>query len=270
MNKIYQISENVLAAFAVTEQIELLVGGQGNNYRAGDVVLKPIDNIEEYEWIAETMNNIKQDGFRVPHFIKSINGNWVEEGWAAYNFVEGTHKENHWEEKINACELFHYALKNLPCPDFISRKNDPWAIADRVVWGEQSIKHNPRLQKELNKLKALLKPINLPNQLVHGDFTGNVLFQENLPPAIIDFSPYFRPKDFAKAIIVVDALVWEGADESILQLVKDLPEIKQLIIRAEMRRLIEIEECLKYFGKGTLDDIDAHKSIIDLICREVD
>jgi hypothetical protein len=38
-----------------------------------------------------------------------------------------------------------------------------------------------------------------------------VLFHDGLPPAIIDFTPYWRPVGYASAIVVADALVWEGA-----------------------------------------------------------
>ena len=51
---------------------------------------------------------------------------------------------------------------------------------------------------------------------MHGDLTGNVLFARGLPPAVIDFSPYWRPVGFASAVVVGDALLWEGADESLL------------------------------------------------------
>ena len=262
-----KIPQNVLDSFEVKEQPTQLSGGQGTNYKTGNIVLKPIENIVEYEWIAESMNSIKQDGFRVPHYIKSINGNWSEDGWIAYEFIEGEHIKNNWKEKFEVCELFHKALEGFDCPEFIKEANDPWAIADRVVWEEQTVEHHPKLQEQLDKLKRLLKSIDLPNQLIHGDITGNILFHNNLSPAIIDFSPYYRPKDFDKAIIVVDALVWEGADKTILEFVKDISEINQLIIRAEMRRLIEIEECMKYFKKGDLNDIEKHIATVDLICN---
>ena len=51
---------------------------------------------------------------------------------------------------------------------------------------------------------------------MHGDLTGNVLFADDLAPAVIDFSPYWRPTGFASAIVVGDALLWEGADETLL------------------------------------------------------
>jgi len=46
----------------------------------------------------------------------------------------------------------------------------------------------------------------------NGDLSGNVLFHAELPPAIIDCAAYWRPVAFVFAIVVADALVWEGAE----------------------------------------------------------
>jgi hypothetical protein len=45
------------------------------------------------------------------------------------------------------------------------------------------------LQPLIDALERRLRPIGLPSQLVHGDITGNVLFAQGRPPAVIDFSP---------------------------------------------------------------------------------
>jgi hypothetical protein len=73
---------------------------------------------------------------------------------------------------------------------------------------------------------------------VHGDLTGNVLFATDLPPAIIDFSPYWRPTPFASAIVVADALVWEGADASLLGAVAHIDRFEQFLLRAIIYRAV--------------------------------
>jgi hypothetical protein len=92
-----------------------------------------------------------------------------------------------------------------------------------------------------------------------------VLFAENLSPAVIDFSPYWRPAEFALAIIIVDALVWEGADISIMNYVRDVNEIDQMLARAEIRRLMEIDGHHRQSGKDTLAEVDAHLKTVNLI-----
>jgi hypothetical protein len=56
-----------------------------------------------------------------------------------------------------------------------------------------------------------------PAQLVHGDLGGNVLFAPSLAPAIIDFSPYWRPPGYAEAVAAVDAFLWFGAGDHVLR-----------------------------------------------------
>ena len=42
-----------------------------------------------------------------------------------------------------------------------------------------------------------------------------MLLHDQLPPAVIDLSLTWRPPAFAAAVVVVDALVWEGAEPSL-------------------------------------------------------
>jgi hypothetical protein len=69
-------------------------------------------------------------------------------------------------------------------------------------------------------LVSALRPVTAPSQLIHGDLTGNVVFDSARPPAIIDFSPYRRPAAYAAAIVAADALVWEGAARQVLDAVR--------------------------------------------------
>ncbi len=81
---------------------------------------------------------------------------------------------------------------------------------DRIAWGELPA-GDLGLVPEVADLLAARTPVRAASQLVHGDLTGNVLFADGLPPAVIDFSPYWRPKALASAVVAVDAVVWLGA-----------------------------------------------------------
>jgi len=76
------------------------------------------------------------------------------------------------------------------------------------------------------------RPVAAHRQLVHGDLTGNVVFAEGLPPGIIDFSPYWRPAAYAIGVVVADAVVWEGADLTLVDHVADRAEMGQCLVRA--------------------------------------
>ena len=75
-------------------------------------------------------------------------------------------------------------------------------------------------------------------QLVHGDLTGNVLFHPDLPPAVIDLSPYWRPSAFASAVVVADALAWEGAGLELIDAAADEPDFGQCLVRALLFRIV--------------------------------
>jgi hypothetical protein len=80
--------------------------------------------------------------------------------------------------------------------------------------------------------------VDLPAQLVHGDLAGNVLFHPELPPLVIDLSPYWRPPAFASAVVVVDALVWLGADEDLVKPLLEDEGFPQLLLRALLFRAV--------------------------------
>ena len=72
---------------------------------------------------------------------------------------------------------------------------------------------------ELDEPRPLLarrRAVEVASQLVHGDLGGNVLFDDELPPAVIDLSPYWRPAPYADAIVVADAVAGEGAPDELV------------------------------------------------------
>jgi len=118
---------------------------------------------------------------------------------------------------IEAGRALHRALASLSRPDFLDTRDDPWARADRVAWGEQSMHFVPELAGLAARLRSQPDPAGRP-QLVHGDLTGNVLFLPGFPPAVIDVSPYWRPPSDAEGIVAADALCWHRADADVLAL----------------------------------------------------
>ena len=132
-----------------------------------------------------------------------------------------------WPRLIAASRAFHAALA-WPAPPWLGRDGSPWTAGDQVAWGERDpgsvLAAAPgSLGGQLRSLLAALRPVRLPSQLIHGDLGGNVLFADGEPPAVIDFSPYWRPAGLALAVAVVDALLWGGASPATL----DEPELCQ-------------------------------------------
>jgi uncharacterized protein (TIGR02569 family) len=257
---------SVLAAFEVAGAPVALAGGQGSSWRVGDAVLKPLDLSEEQlAWQAEVSSSIACDGFRVSRPLRTAGGSLSVDGWCAWEALEGRHEERRWPEIIAVGERFHAALAGLPRPSFVADRSDPWSIGDRVAWGELRASEFAHV-KHVTRLASALEPIDAPGQLIHGDLTGNVLFDESLPPAVIDWAIYWRPAAFASAIVVGDALLWEGADETILAAVahvEDFPQylLRALILRAIAHRLFHRDE------PDEPDDADPYVPVVELACR---
>jgi len=243
-----------------------LDGGRGNAWRVGRLVLRPFGEGEApLAWQADVLGSITQVDFRVGVPRPTVGGDFVCQGWCAWQFLEGAHEERRWGEIIATGERFHRAIKDVPGPAFVAQRTDDWAIGDRVAWGELPADQFTD-SEHLPRLIAVRRPLDANCQLVHGDLTGNVLFAEELPPAIIDFSPFWRPPAYASAIVVADALVWEGADESLLDAVAHVPRFPQFLVRALIMRVVV--DCLFRQGEPTrADRDDPFPPAVELACR---
>ena len=251
---------HVLGAFGVTTEPEPLGGGSGTAWRCGGLVLKPLDAaVEEVEWQGELLDGLPGDGFRVSR----LRG--ISDGWCGWEHVAGEHRERAWPEVIAVGERFHAAIAHVPRPAFLDRRTNHWAVGERVAWGElragdfAHVKHLPRLMGTLGPVDTTA------SQLVHGDLTGNVLFAEGLPPAVIDVTPYWRPTGFASAIVVGDALLWEGADESLLTAVAHVDDFPQLLVRALIFRAV-VDALFRAGEPHRPDGADCFLAPVELAC----
>ena len=237
-----------LAAFGLAGEAAALEGGQGAAYRLGDVVLKrereraqSTHDAGEDEWRAELYERLAQDRFRVPRPVRSVDGRLVVDGWVAFEWLPGEHALDRWDEVLAVCDRFHAALRDEPRPAFLDAAVDPWSLAQRAVWGETPL--DPYLQlKHVACLVEALRPVDAPRQLIHADFTANVLFAPGLPPAVIDLSPWWAPVEYARAIVIGDALLWYGADASLASHVQPQFLIRAVLFRKIVDRLFRADE----------------------------
>jgi uncharacterized protein (TIGR02569 family) len=211
--------------------------------RVGAAVLKPADDGPEARWTAELLTEVRPDGFRLARPLRALDGRWVVDGWSAARFVEGEPgPAGRWGELLAAARALHVALSLVPPPDFLRSRTHRWAVADRVAWAEGSVTPRPEVAPLLSRLESVRLPVIASCQLVHGDLSGNVLFADGQPPAVIDFSPYWRPAAYADAIVAVDGLLWYGAGPDLLALAESSPDFPQLLVRALIFRLVAMNE----------------------------
>lgn len=228
----------LLRAFGVSGVPEVLAGGKGGTWRVGGVVLKPSEGAEESRWRAETLAAVRvSPQFRVPRPVPAADGTWLVDGWEAWRVVAGEPDTTRIDEVIRAGSAFHAAVAHLPRPAFLDARDDPWSYGDRVAWEEAPISGSSAGLELLEPLAAARRPVHLPEQIVHGDLPGNVLFADGLAPAIIDWSPYWRPVSWALAVAVADALCWYGAGPQVVDHWSHLPEWGQMLVRALIYRI---------------------------------
>ena len=233
------LDKQVAEAFGVNSEISLLPGGVDlKTFRSGNTVLRYLgnNNQEAGNWNAELFNQIKEDGFRVAKPIKAADGLWIVNGWVAEQFLEGRHASiDDLPLIINAVNKFHKALVGIPFPDYRKHEHTMWDRADEWTWGEVPEDIDPRLREIISGLLKLKKPVHLPDQLIHGDLNlNNILIADNQPPAIIDLTPYWRPAEFAQAVMAYWVGPYKG-DIEILTQFEDILEFDQMLVRAGLR-----------------------------------
>ena len=219
----------VLAAYGLTDRPTPLPGGQGTSWRVGEAVLKPDDAPPDLlGWRAGVLRRLAgRRDLRVSVPLRTRGGGLVADGWTASRWEPGTHVPGRWDEIVEAGRRLGAALAGEPRPDLLDRRTDPWAVADRVAWGEQDLPRDAG--PLLHELAGARRPLALPSQLVHGDLTGNVLLCDGLPPLVLDLSPYWRPAAYATAVVVADG----GPDD-----LASGPGWAQLVLRARLFRAV--------------------------------
>ena len=243
-----------------------LPGGQGRSWLVGQVVLKPLDMpLSALLWQAELLTRLDgRDGLRVSVPLCTADGEWTSSGWTAWRHEPGEHLPGRWHDIVNVGQRLHAALQDEPEPSFLATRTDIWAIADRVAWAELPAEDHAGT-KHLDTLLQAVRPVSGAAQLVHGDLTGNVLFHPHLPPLVIDLSPYWRPPAFASAVVIADAMVFEGARPDVVQpMLVDL-NFPQYLLRALIFRAVIDHLARPHLRRPDVDD--PYRPAVDLAIR---
>lgn len=225
---------HVGTAFGVrVEDAEPLADGDA--WRADGVVLRPVVDRACEVWLGRTLIDVP--GIRVARPLGTTDGRQIVAGWVAYRTVEDG-KPASVDDKVAVSIKLHDALADVPRPPFLSKQNDVVARADRMAWGETP----PRLPgarggRWFEILAGSVKTVPLPDQVVHGDLYRGVRLGDDGVPTVFGFRPFYRPAEWATALVVVDALIAGAGDAELITRWSHLPAWRQMLLRAMLFRL---------------------------------
>ncbi|MFF2620783.1 TIGR02569 family protein [Oerskovia jenensis] len=226
----------VLEAFGAVGLATRLDGGRGRAWRTGDTVLKPLDVLPaELDWLRDHAPS-GGGGLRLSLPLASVGGDLVVDGWTAFPVLPGEHVAGRWAQVAEVGHRFAQVFDGAARPGFLDERTHAWARADRLAWGEDAV-DVPDGVPHLPALLAARRAVAEPSTIVHGDLTGNVLFDDHLPPAVIDLTLYWRPVRYSVAIVAVDAVCFEGAPPSLLETIDPGEGFAQHLVRALLFRI---------------------------------
>lgn len=228
----------VLAEFGAAGPAVKLPGGQGTVWKAGDVLLKPLDVLPaELVWMDEAARRRSAGGqLRLSLPLRSRSNRLTVDGWTAFPHLTGQHQPGRWLEIAGIARDFSMLFSDEKCPDFVGERTHEWARADRFAWDEDT--GPPIAAPHVADLVAARRQVFDPSVLIHGDLSGNVLFDSAFPPAVIDLTVYWRPVNYSVAIIAVDAVCFEGAPISLFETISTADAFPQYLVRALLFRLV--------------------------------
>lgn len=250
--------DRVLDLFAAEGVLEPLAGGRGTTWRAGDLVLSPVDGSAQLAWLAPVQARlaVRLDeeaprSLRLALPVPARDGRLVVDGWAATRFEPRTTPCHDLATLRATAHLLHARLASVVAvrPPELDTRTDQWALAERLAYDGAAAQRSAQDRPEpgfadlVAALVAGLDDTDLGReQVVHADLAGNVLLDATGVPLVIDMSPAWRSPLWAEAICVLDAVLWLGAPpEALDEWRSGVP--RQAMLRAAIFRVFSDQPC---------------------------
>ncbi|WP_114906951.1 aminoglycoside phosphotransferase [Ornithinimicrobium murale] len=240
-------SPRVFDLFAVPEHPVPVDGGRGHSVRAGDLVLSPGRDEATAQWLNPVLARLSADldhqeprSVRVAMPIPTRDLRWVVDGWGASRFEPDARPCRDLDVLRATARLLHAHLASAvpEPPAALAARDDRWRRAEQATFGEDPPLGilGPDLADEWVRTPDLG-----PGQLVHADLAGNVLLDATGLPVVIDVAPSWRPVLWAEAVLVLDAVLWQGADPAVLR-EWSAGDRRQAMLRAALFRVLSDPE----------------------------
>lgn len=250
--------DRVLDLFAAEGVLEPLAGGQGTTWRAGDLVLSPVDGSAQLTWLAPVqarlavrLDEVVPRSVRLTLPVPARDGSLAVDGWAATRFEPRTTQCRDLAILRATAHLLHAHLASAvpERPEGLDARTDRWAVAERQAYDAHAAveaargRPEPGLPDLVDRLVAGLDGTDLGReQLVHADLAGNVLLDASGVPLVIDLSPAWRSPLWAEAVCVLDAVLWLGAPAEALD-AWATGDRRHAMLRAALFRVLSDRPC---------------------------
>ena len=215
----------------------------GPAWRCDAIVLRPVADTVLAAWSAGAIEDLAVagvDGLRLARPVRASDGRRVVAGWAACHDVPGRVEPRH-DDVIAASLRLHARDRaaRAPAPDRRPRRRARPRRPRRVRREEHRARPRDRRARCSPSWPRRRRRSTGPPQLVHGDLFGTVLFDRDAGPRprCSTWCPFWRPVEWAAAVVVVDALAWGGADPGILTRWAHLAQWPQMLLHALLFRL---------------------------------
>jgi hypothetical protein len=234
-------TRRAVRAFGVrAEELRRMPTG-AHTWTDGHLFLKPVGCIPEHAWVCDVYANWTATHVRVPEPVMPHGPGetgWSSDGWGAQQLIQGRDTEPGELSRIKeASDAFHEVVRDLPRPDFMDDRDDPFAFGDRLAWDGIEPEGDDETLALIERLREHLAPVSEQPQVIHGDILPNVMLLDEDVPAVIDWPPYFRPAAMANAIAATDAVTFRAAPLSLLDDWSSGEDWNQLLVRALLYRL---------------------------------
>ncbi len=235
------IPQSVRDAFALRGESTQLPGGVTGVRRVGNVVVKPVTDAAEADWVQSTFAALPPAAdVRWARPIAAADGRFVVDGWIAHDFVTGlTPVAPDWARVVELGARFHRATATIPPPAAMLRaRTHRWARGEQHAFDEDRVALPARAAAIDAALSERCAHDAGPAQVVHVDLATNVFTDRAGTPLVLDISPAARSCSYASASVVADALLWHDAALDLVGVVdRDPARARSLVARALRFRL---------------------------------
>lgn len=238
-----QLPDHVRDAFHASEQQAKQLGlAWDYGWRVNTHVFAQVAHPDRAAWSARVRENLQAEGVRIVRPVRSTDGRFINAGWRANHYVAGN-LSRRVDETVAAALRLDTALQQVDIPDSFYEIDaaDVFSVADHCAFAQNpldEIEFNLDIPAQetahelLERITRLLKPIDAPRQVCHADMFATTIYAGNQAPTVTDLVGVAHPYGYTAALTVIDALIAEACDDTVIARFQHIDNFDQLLLRA--------------------------------------